>query len=380
MQLRREHYSMKLGRRDLIKAGCTVAATALVPHEVDAWTRVAARSSASNTQRTVINVPNQGQHYLNVAKQFVWNTDPRIINADGYPTSTPSYAWVCNPSMTLGYYGSWTWSWIGTASMLYTGPIIILSGGTYFGLPGSTGDIRGNAQMVSQSNPTVMIQFGWNIQSITSGGPGGTAIKIVVKTAWIAYAAGSTFQLQIAGADTNTGANGTWTVVVIDGSSFYLQGSTFTNAQRSAGGTAVYAPQAVNFKILNTGTFSSFANLIVCRTPDYPAVLSGNYWDGMGGITDTTTLVGQLKDLLHTGSGTPGWLRFMDLTTVQGNFEKDWAQRTPVTAISWPATEGRWVHDYWVGALSRAGDVYSCSEPNVSVWGGSDYLDGAIIQ
>ena len=158
---------------------------ALAPREVDAWTPSAAPSAASNTQRTVINVPNQGQHYLNVAKQFVWNTDPRIIDTDGYPISTPSYAWVCNPSMTLGYYGSWTWSWAGTASMLFTPPIIVLSGGTYFGLAGSAGDVPGNAQMVSQSNPTSRFPMRLKIESIKSGGPGGTAITIVAKTGWV---------------------------------------------------------------------------------------------------------------------------------------------------------------------------------------------------
>ena len=376
---------MKLTRRDLIEAGCAVAATSLVPHEVDAWTRVVAPSSASNTQRTVINIPNEGNHYLNIAKQFVWNVDPTIINADGYPTTTPTTSWGCGMGLTPGYYGSWTWSWTGTASMQCSGPpLIVLSGGTYFGLARSSGDIQGNALMASQTNPTVVFQFGWNIQSITSGGPGGTAIKIVAKTGWVGqFAVGNTIQMQIAGANVNTGANGNWTAVVIDKTSFYLQGSTFTNAQGSAGGTAVFAGGA-SLSILNSGTLSSFANLIFCRTPDYTAVQAGSYWDGMGGVTGTTTLVGQLQDLMHTGSGlgTPGWLRFMDLSTVQGNFEKDWAQRTPVTAISWPTSDGRWIHDYWIpgNTFSQTGDAYSCSDPTVSVWSGTDYIEGAIVQ
>ena len=376
---------MKLTRRDLIEAGCAVAATSLVPHEVDAWTRVVAPSSASNTQRTVINIPNEGQHYLNIAKSFAWNTDPTIINADGYPTTTPTTSWGCGMGLTPGYYGSWTWSWTGTASMQCSGPpLIVLAGGTYFGLAGSTGDIQGNATITSQNNPTVVFQFGWNIQSITSGGPGGTAIKIVAKTGWVSqFAVGTTIPLQITGANVNTGANGNWTAVVIDTTSFYLQGSTFTNAQGSAGGIAVFAGSATLY-ILNSGTLSSFANLIFCRTPDYTAVQAGSYWDGMGGVTGTTTLVGQLQDLMHTGSGlgTPGWLRFMDLSTVQGNFEKDWAQRTPVTALSWPTSDGRWVHDYWISGnnFSQTGDAYSCSDPTVSVWSGTDYIDGAIVQ
>lgn len=375
---------MKLARRDLIKGGCTVAATALVPYEVDAWMRVAAPSSASNTQRTVINVPNQGNHYLNIAKSFAWGFDPSTspTNSDGYPTSDPTTPWVCNPSFTLGYYDDWRWSWTGTASMQLTPPIIVNSGGAYLGLRTNTGDISGNATISSQTNPDVRFQCGWNIQSITSG-PGGT-IKIVVKTGWVTYSAGSIIPMQISGTASNTGANGIWNAVVIDNSSFYLQGTSFTNAQPSARGKAVFAAQAINFKILNgRGTLSGFSNLIVCRDADYTAVQAGSYWDGMGGVTGTTTLVGQLQDLMNTGSGvgTPGWLRFMDLSTVQGNFEKDWNQRTPVTAINWPATEGRWVADYWAGTFTRAsGDAYSCSDPNVSVWGGSDYLEGAIVQ
>ena len=329
----------------------------------------------ANAQALNINIANEGNHYLNIAKQFVWNVDPTIINADGYPTQVPTTSWGCGMGLTPGYYGSWTWSWSGTASMQCSGPpLIVVSGGTYFGLAGSTGDIQGNALMASQTNPTVVFYFGWNIQSITSGGPGGTAIKIVAKTGWVGqFAVGNTIQMQIAGANVNTGANGNWTAVVIDSSSFYLQGSTFTNAQGSAGGTAVYAGSA-SLNILNSGTLAGFANLVFCRTVDYTAVQAGSYWDGMGGISDLTTLVGQLKDLK------PGWLRFMDLSTVQGNFEKDWAQRTPVTAISWPTSDGRWVHGSWIGTFSQTGDAYSCSDPTISVWSGSDYLDGAIVQ
>ena len=333
--------------------------------------------SGGSNQRLNINVQNEGDHYLNIAKQFVWNVDPTNMNADGYPAALPTNPWSCGMGLTPGYYGSWTLSWTGTASMQISGPpLIVLGGGTYFGLGGSTGDIQGNATITSQANPAVVFQFGWNIQSITSGGPGGTAIKIVNKTGWVGqFAVGNTIPIQITGANTNTGANGNWTAVVIDATSFYLQGSTFTNAQGSAGGIAVYAGQAT-LTILNTGSFSSFANLIFCRTPDYTAVQAGSYWDGMGGVTGLTTLVGQLKDL------NPGWLRFMDLSTVQGNFEKDWAQRTPVTAISWPTSDARWIHDYWISGnnFAQTGDAYSCSDPTVSVWSGTDYIDGAIVQ
>jgi hypothetical protein len=372
---------MKLTRRDLIKAGCTVTATALVPQKVDALRiGVAPTSSASNTQRTVINVPNQGQHYLNIAKAFQWQyVDPSIMNSDNYPTSTPSTSWAANPGFPLGYFGSWTWSWTGTASMKYAGPVIVIK--SNFGAASDYSSIS----IISQNNPTLVFQFGWNIQSISQGasnGSGGNLIRINVKIGWLA--GGIVGQkVQISGA-TATGANGTWTIASQDATNTYfdLAGTTWVNNQTSAAGTAVYAPQGATFYILNAGTFSSFANLIICKTPDYTAVGSGNYWDGMGGITGTTTLVGQFKDLMHTGSGlgTPGWLRFMDLTTVQGNFEKDWAQRTPVTALSWPSSDGRWVSSYWVGTLSQTGDAYSCSDPSVSVWGGSDYLDGAIVQ
>ena len=78
----------------------------------------------------------------------------------------------------------------------------------------------------------------------------------------------------------------------------------------------------------------------------------------MGGTTGLTTPVGQLKDLNLGLAPVHGLFR-----RVQGNFEKDWAQRTPVTALSWPTSEGRWVHDYWVGTLSQTGDAYSCSDP-----------------
>ena len=153
-------------------------------------------SSGGSNQRLNINVANEGTHYLNIAKQFVWNVDPSNMNADGYPAALPTNSWSCGMGLTaaaITVAGHGVGQRLEAASMqLSSGPpLIVLSGGTYFGLGGSTGDIQGNATITSQANPAVVFQFGWNIQSISQGasnGLGGNMIRNQrsYKTGWIA--------------------------------------------------------------------------------------------------------------------------------------------------------------------------------------------------
>ena len=120
------------------------------------------------------------------------------------------------------------------------------------------------------------------------------------------------------------------------------------------------------------GTYSGMSNLVWCKTADETAISNGQIVDG--------TLVTQLQALL--GGSNPasyGWLRFMDLSGVQGNYEGDFSQRMPSTYLSYSAV--RWVPGYWTGAITNGGsDVYTCADPSVSTWSGSAYIDNAIVQ
>ena len=184
--------------------------------------------SGSN-QRLNINVANEGTHYLNIAKQFVWNADPTIINADGYPTTLPATSlWSCGMGLTPGYYGSWTWSWTGTASMEISGPTLLVPIGRdllWIGWvnrrhPGQRRDEQPNQ---SHCGDTIRLEHSIHHAGRTGRHRNQGRRK---NLGWLLNCGllSSTIQMQIAGANSNTGANGNWTAVAIDTTSFYLQG------------------------------------------------------------------------------------------------------------------------------------------------------------
>lgn len=341
-------------------------------------------SSGLNANRVTINAP---AGYLNLAKGFGFNIDPNNMSSDGYPTTTPTGGtYGSNPSFPpANYFGSFVWKWTGTGAMQWTGapPIVVTSGGlNIFELNSASGDLAaGNVSVVTQNlavgatSPRIVFSVGWNIQAIANNGSG--LIRITTKTGF-ASTATTGLVVTITGANANTNANGTWTITAVDNQNFDLQSSTFANTQGVAG-TATYAGSGLtSFKMLNGfGTsFSGMSDLVICRSTDEASITAGL-------ITDLV-LVNQLKYLMNSASrGSPGWLRFMDLSAVQASFEGDFAQRVPSTYLCYNATGVR--PGYWTpsasGAITRAAsDVYTCSDPSVSVWNGSTYIDNAIVQ
>jgi hypothetical protein len=332
-----------------------------------------------NSNRVTINATGL---YLNLAKGFGFTSqDPTTVSSDGYPLSTPSASIIGNPSMPPNYYGTFTWSWSGKGSMQTFGAIVVTSGGTAINEIGAnSGDTSGNVSLVSQTNPSVVFAFGFNIQSISDNGSG--VIQINTKTNFVSSAGGELPNgktVSISGANVNTGANGIWTVANKGASSFELLGSTFTNAQASPAGQAIYSPGGISVTFLNTGVYGSGAtqmsNLIWCRTADLAAINAGQIIDA--------TYITQLQYLMNqTGSNNAsrGWLRFMDMIGVQGSFECDFSQRIPATYVCYKTNGFR--PGYWVsGGIANGGsDAYTCADPSVSVWNGSSYIDNAIVQ
>ena len=328
----------------------------------------------TNNNRVTINAP---AGYLNIAKTFAFNIDPTNQSSDGYPVTTPSSSWTAgsSPSMPAGYYGSFVWKFSGQGSMQVFGSVVVTSGGTSIvGLGTNTGDASGNVTILSQTNPRVVFAFGWNIQAISQGasnGSGGNFIRISTKTGYFANGGATGLVVNITGANTNTGANGTWTVTQIDNQTFDLQGTVYTNAQASAAGTAIYVGTALSIFMLGSGTFSSMSNLVWCKAGDETAITNGQIIDN--------TLLSQLQALMGGSSpSTYGWLRFMDLSGVQANYEGDFSQRMPSTYLCYTAQ--RWCSGYWTGAITNSSDAYTCSDPSVSTWSGSAYIDNAIVQ
>ena len=70
----------------------------------------------------------------------------------------------------------------------------------------------------------------------------------------------------------------------------------------------------------------------------------------------------------------------MDLSGVQSSFECDFSQRIPVTALCYQSAFGNYRPGYWAGTITNGGsDNYTCSDPSVSTWNGSAYIDNAIV-
>ena len=382
-----------LSRRDFVHAGCTVAAATLTPSIIDkaeAYFPHGVVASTVNNNRVTIN-PDNG--YANLAKGFTWNVDPTNQSSDGYPVTTPSVAWLANISMPAGYYGNFVWKWSGQGSQqLQCGPAICVSTNTTI-LPStflSNGDFAGGSlTIIGQSAPRTVLAFGWNIQSIsqgTSNGSGGFLIRVNVKSGYLALGGGNGSTIQIAGCNSNTGANNTgtstWTITNSTPASAYfeLAGSLFTNAQASAAGQAYYAAINLDLYMYNSGTFSGMSNLVWCESANETPIANGQIVDPV--------LVTQLQTLMGTpggvGRGNPGWLRFMNQSQVLGSsFEGDFAQRCPSTYLYYPASQGQFRNGYWVGSITNGGsDAYTCSNPSFSTssgWTGA-YQDGEIVQ
>jgi hypothetical protein len=333
---------------------------------------------AINNNRVTINA---NAYYINLAKGFSFpSQDPTTVSANGYPLSTPASSITGNPGMPANYYGTFTWSFIGKGSMQNASapPMVLTSGGSFLVGSPTVDTAPGNQTLLSQTNPTVVFAFGWNIQSISSGSGG--VITINTKTNYVASGAGyviTNSTVNITGANANTGANGTWTVTNLTASSFDLVGSTFTNAQAGAAGQAIFAAGNLSITFLNSGTYGSggtqMANLIWARTGDIAAITAGQIIDA--------TYISQLKFLFNQTGGnnsSRGWLRFMDLSGVQTSFESDFSQRIPATNVNY--TQRSYRSGYWAGTITNTADAFTCSDPSVSTWNGSSYIDNAIVQ
>jgi hypothetical protein len=372
---------VNISRRDFIDAGCVIGAAALVLNKADAVFPGNASVSLNNN-RVTINVPsvNPGL-FLNQAKGFNWSPmDPTTVSSDGYPLSTPSTNIACNPFLDKSYYGYYAWKFSGRASMQISsgGPLIVGTGGAHVGLRTDSGDFKAgdNISIVDQTNPRVVFAFGFNIQSISQGasnGLGGNLIRVGIKTNYFNGFNYTGVLVTVAGTNSNTGAIGLWTMNQIDNQTFDLIGSIYTNPQASAAGTAITQVGGTTIYMLALGTYSGFSNLVWCRLADETAVANGQIIDN--------DIISQFQYLMNssTSLASRGWARFMDLSAVQGSFECDWSQRIPATALCYSPTNYR--PGYWAGAITNGGsDSYTCSDPSVSTWSGSAYIDNAIVQ
>src|SRR2546421_9945548 len=89
-----------LNRRHFLSGASASAVAAAMPLSSQA------AADATAAGRTVI-----GAHtaYANLAKGFIFQSDPTNSDVNGYPIRTPNPGLSANPSMPDGYFGDYVW-------------------------------------------------------------------------------------------------------------------------------------------------------------------------------------------------------------------------------------------------------------------------------
>ena len=199
--------------------------------------------------------------YANLAKGFIFSSDPTNSDHNGYPSRTPSSAWVANPSMPVGYFGDYVWKFRGRGSMQFSPcGITARRGAKVAGASGNSGDTGGNTTILDKINPRVVMAFGAFIQNISespvSNGAGGRRIRITFKPGYANYMSG-VIKVQALNGRGQAAALGIWNCVRIDGSTLDLTTSVSTGSPsawdrsdpyRGLGGEAI--SQATNIAVI----------------------------------------------------------------------------------------------------------------------------------
>ncbi|ABQ33250.1 hypothetical protein [Bradyrhizobium sp. BTAi1] len=360
-----------LDRRQLLSGAGALAFAELVPSVVSAADPEAGR-------RIVINAI---AGYANLAKHFVFNSDPGNQDANGYPIKTPATNMGANPSMPEGYFGDFVWKFRGRGSMQFSPGALIRSGGqNIVGVSGNTGETNYNTTILDKTNPRVVLTFGANILNMSpspvDNGAGGRRVRLTFKPGF-ANSASPVIKVQALAGRGQASAAGIWKSVRVDPNTVDLVANALTgepaawnpnDPYRGPGGEAIWQATNIAVYILAQGTFSGFSNLVFCKAENETLVDSGALVDPL--------LIEQMRHLR------PSWLRFMDLTGVQASYESEFARRVPAASLFYPGPGGRFVPDYWVGSIKRGPeDAYTCvsrSGPSAGPYRDNEVVQGVL--
>jgi hypothetical protein len=434
---------MKLTRRDFIHAGCAAGAVTLATPIARRAEAAIDSMSAGNPNRVTLNVSPTSWANLakgfgfnvppNIADSngYPTSTPPANISANpawaaGY-TGPVVWKWQGRASMQLSPAAI---IWSGGQYVAGVAPLV-------------KGDVGGNFSIIDKSNPRVVFSFGYNIQNLSQSsaldGSGQHVIRLRTKPNYLAQYVGGTNTGSISGTTLTTasganiavrltltgsgvvagttivsGSGTTWQVNIPQTVSsttlqFAYPGPTVTIANQTgqAGVTGTWASHVVDAQnmdlvgtvwnpsdpysgpsghalsnlngidaayILAQGKFSGFSNLVICKAANESLVDAGQ-------IT-APDLIEQYKYLMNHETAPysqRGWLRFMDVSGVQGSYECDFANRMPAGYISYTNSTNYFPPAYWAGPLANSGgDAYTCSNPPAS--GSEAYADLEIVQ
>ena len=258
-----------------------------------------------------------------------------ILNADGYPKTTPAMPLINGIPIPPSYNGRYIIAWTGTARYQLAAGVTVYNGGASSSALSLT--------MPETSSPTLLSMGLIRLSRLISRFRSKMSATMVAGLVRI-YATnnfGNGTTVNLAGVNGVSDANGTFTIANRTSGSFDLVGSRFSGSYVS-GGRVIAVMSSVNLVTLNNGMFSNVSNLILCREADYTAILAGRIFN--------PDFVASLK-ALH-----PKVIRPLDINRAIMSNATDSNHRTSVNDFSY--TMDKWLPDYWGGALSGT-DAYS---------------------
>lgn len=301
---------------------------------------------------------------INLAKSFTFNTDPASQNSDCYPTTNITANAGSQGSFVTGY-NKLVWKYNGACTMsANASSAIIYTGGSFFA--GLSNNCVANAFTIANTNSVVnpRVVFKWGSLISSCSGGNGTPVTInLVNSPTVSVGMNVQIGVGVSASLANgPNSDGSWTIASGSGSAWVLaNSSTVVNPTvTGTGGPDVqselcYSNSSVAISIISSGTISGFGNLVICTLANEPLNDAGKLVDPL--------YIAQLQAL------NVRWLRMMDISGVQGNYESDFTTaRIKSSFISWPATITN--PNYWVGTLHNAGsDAYTCSAPSLTSTG-----------
>lgn len=363
---------------------CALSLALLSP--VDARVLRGSSSAHVGVPQTVQNAGSSSLAFLNLVHGIALNSTqaafPGSLTADGYPTGTISGTWSNNSLPFIPtYFGHYLTWWVATNGFVQLSPgaIIYNGGAAVLGLGGAnSGSVGFNFNLGNgvghQPTSAAPIEFalGALVNGISdagscAGGTGGlVCLTANLTTGFNSYGTGTVFQIN----NVTNLSPGPWTATKLDAQHIQLQGSTYNGTMAVVGGAVGVQSEAIASVssatyIFSAGTYTAWGGWVLIRQTDLAAYNAGHHAN--------PDYVAAFK----APNLNPRWVRFMDFSSVQGNFSTSFTYRPKVSHLSWG---GNYNVDYWGGALTNGGsDNYTlATNPPASPSSGAP-VDGEIV-
>lgn len=315
---------------------------------------------------------------INLLKTFSLQGPAGQSTSDGYPNGTLGSTVQSQGIAPDSYYDKSVMGWDGQARWDSAGTSAIIYANTGVTVPGISNSCVNNNLAFTSANAVgnrIVFKHGSLITGI-SGGNGSPVVLALINTP-ADMSVGQKVKVQV-GVSSNLlngpNSDGSWTLSAAGTSSATLANSSGVTSPTvtGAGGPdvqseMVFSKPGIAWSFVSGNTYANFANAYFCKLVNETATKAGKQVD--------PDYVAQLKALGVR------WLRTMDITGVQGNWETNWTARRQTSFITWAAAIRN--PNYYVGAITNngvasGGDDYTCSAPAITNAG--PYQNGEVVQ